>query len=475
VTPPSNPHAALAGRAATVMGLGLFGGGAGAVRYLAGRRARVTVTDLREAGDLAESLREIDGLGARLVLGRHREEDFTGADLVVASPAVPPSSPFLQAARRAGVPVRSEAGLFLEACPARLAAITGTQGKSSTCRFLAQLLAACGVRVHLGGNIGGSLLGELDAMAPADVAVMELSSYQLEALAAESELAPHRAAELAAVTNVLRDHLDRHGSEEAYARAKARVLDLLAPDGAALLPADDPRSAEWGRRARRCLLFGEGSGSGADLVLEGGRFLLSGEDLGAAADLRAPGAFQRRNALVALGAARILGAPGGELAAAIARLDAPAHRLQDLGRVSGHRVWDNGVSTTPDSTLAAVQSLEGSLILLCGGRDKGLGWGAVAAELSRRGARVVTFGEAAGSIAEAMSEAGVEVRAEAALERAVAVALERLEGGEALLFSPGCASFDAWRNFAERAAAFRAALPAGDPVPSLRGPEDPPP
>src|SRR5262249_38087334 len=144
--------------------------------------ARVTVTDLRSAEELAPSLRDLEGLPLRYVLGEHRLEDFTRADLVVANPAVAPGSAFLKAARAAGVRVTSEMALVLRACPARIAAVTGTQGKSSTCSTLAQLLAASGYCVHLGGNIGGSLLERSREMRAEDVAVVEISSYQLEAL-----------------------------------------------------------------------------------------------------------------------------------------------------------------------------------------------------------------------------------------------------------------------------------------------------
>ena len=173
----------LSGRRATVMGLGLFGGGVETVRFLherggaghghrpalGGRAARVPGTTRGT------------GLRARLSGGTARAT-FTGADLIVANPAVPPTSPFLERARAAGRTVTSEMNLFLEACPARVVLITGTQGKSSTCTFLATLARSSGRRVHLGGNIGRSLLGSLADMHPEDLAVVEISSYQLESL-----------------------------------------------------------------------------------------------------------------------------------------------------------------------------------------------------------------------------------------------------------------------------------------------------
>lgn len=459
----ASPHAWLAGRRATVMGLGLFGGGVAATRYLSARGARVTVTDLRPAHELAESLAQLEGLDVDLRLGEHRPEDFELVDLVVANPAVDPAHELLVRARAAGVPVRSEAGLFLEACRARVAAVTGTQGKSSTCNLLAQLLVASGVRAHLGGNVGRPLLAQVDRLAAGDVVVLELSSYQLEALAGEPVGRP---AELALVTNVLADHLERHGTVEAYREAKRRVLDLVAPGGTAFAPGDDPRLAEWNAPGARLVRFRSDGARGAadEPCLTEGRFLWRGEVLGRVEDLPLPGAFQRVNALVALCAARALGAAPAALAAALPGVEGLPHRLQDLGSVRGHRVWDNGVSTTPDSTVAALRSLSGPLTLLCGGRRKRLDLDELAREVAARGVRPIAFGADGAELAGAFAARGVAAERVATVEEAVALAFERMAPGEALLFSPAFASFDAYRNFADRARAFRAALPAAAPA-----------
>ena len=451
------PCADLAGRAATVMGLGLFGGGVEVARYLARCGARVTVTDLRPAEQLAESLREIEDLGLRLVLGEHRAEDFVHAELVVANPAVAPDHPMLAAARAAGVRVSSEAALFLEACPARLALVTGTQGKSSTASAAAELLAAAGFRAQAGGNIGRSLLGSLAELGPEDVVVLELSSYQLEAL-------PRPAAGLArnvvavCVTNVLADHLERHGNVEAYEQAKRRILELTGPAATVVLSGEDPRVSRWSERGPRVVRSYPTRGGSEGLNIAGGAFRLGREELGRVADLRLPGTFQRENVLAALGLARALGAAPERLAAAIGGLRGLEHRLQDLGTFAGHRVWDNGVSTTPDSTVAALRSLEAPLTLVCGGQAKRLPLDELARETSLRTRRAITFGASATQLASAFAAAGADVLAVATLEQAVEAAFAAMQGGEQLLFSPACASFDAYRNFKDRAAAFRAAL-----------------
>jgi len=457
----------------TVMGLGLFGGGVGAARWLAREGARVIATDLRDAETLAPALSALEGSGVEVHLGEHSARDFEGAELVVANPAVSPSNPWLRRAREAGVPVTSEVALFLERCPAPIAAVTGTQGKSSTSTWLAAFLAPIARRVHLGGNIGGSLLESLDTLDARDHVVLELSSYQLEALPPRGTLP--RALSLAIVTNVLADHLERHGDVAEYTRAKARILELVAPGGAALLP----RSLAGRPHFRHAAEFGldvlEHDGNDphvagvapAALTLADGRFRVCGEDLGPTGAVRAPGVFQHANVLVALAAARRLGVPAADLVRLVPTLVGLPHRVEDLGVRRGVRVIDNGVSTTPDSTVAALAGSlgdpEGPLTVLLGGAAKrDLALDGLAATLATRGALAIVFGAAAEALAAACAAAGARVERAPDVRAAAARGLAVTPRGGTLLFSPACASFDAWPNFEARAQAFRASLPAED-------------
>jgi UDP-N-acetylmuramoylalanine--D-glutamate ligase len=442
------------------MGLGLFGGGASVARFLARRGALVTVTDLRSAAELEPALRELSGLALRLVLGGHAEEDFTRTELVVANPAVAPGSRFLQLARAAGVPIASEIELFLELCPARVAAVTGTQGKSSTCFTLFQVLRAAGFQAHLGGNIGKSLLEEAEAIDPHDIVVLELSSYQLEALPPRGT-AVERAAkvEAVAVTNILADHLERHGTVENYAAAKQRILELVGSGGgSAVLSAECPRLAGWRPDHARRVDLWPTRPSDQGLNFAGGCFRLDREVLGRVEDLHLPGGFQLENTLTALGLARLLGASAASLSAAIAALEALPHRMQDLGLFRGHRVIDNGVSTTPDSTISAVLSMRPGFTLLLGGKPKQLPLEELARTLAGRARRVGIFGAAVDSLPGPLRAAGIDCFETRRLEDLLERAFERMEPGEELLFSPACASYDGYLNFSDRALAFQAAL-----------------
>jgi len=451
VAPPE--HRALAGREVVVMGLGSFGGGAGAARYLAGLGARVLVTDQRSATALARTLATLADLPLEYALGGHRPEDFTRAALVVVNPAVRPSEPLLAAARAAGARLSSEIELFLEAVQARVVAITGTQGKSSTTHLTHALLSGAGLRAHRGGNIGGSLLPLLPEIHRADVVVLELSSYQLEMLAGSRSAAR---AEAVAVVNVLADHLERHGTLAAYAAAKQRILELLRPGGHALLPRDDARLAAWPVAGTK-LLFAARDGEDG-LFVRAGEFRLGDERLGRVADLALPGEFQRENALVALGLARLAGAAPEALARTLPALRGLPHRLEDLGRFRGRRVLDNAVSTTPDSTLSALRALAPGLVLVLGGKAKRLPLEELAQEARARVSLAVAFGEAGPAFAKALRAAAVPVEVVAGVPEALARAFERGPEGAEVLFSPAAASFDAYANFEERAADFRRAL-----------------
>ncbi len=453
-------HSRFEKKRATVMGLGLFGGGLEVTRHLVRSGAIVTVTDLRTADKLGESLRLLGDLPVRLVLGEHRASDFTDTDVVIANPAVAPSNEYLARARAAGVEVSSELVLFLEATPARVVLITGTQGKSSTSNTTANLLAQCGFEVELGGNIGRSLLSTLDTLSPSGVAVVEISSYQLEALPAKLARAPRVA--VVCATNVLADHLERHGTIENYEAAKRRILELAGDDSTAILNGEDERVSRWIPQMGRVLRYFATRGEGRELFIRDGCFRLDDEVLGRVRDLRLSGSYQRENTLAALGIARKLGAEPDALAAAIPKLEGLAHREQDLGVFGGRRVWDNGVSTTPDSTISVLRSLDRPLVLLIGGQKKNLPLDELIDEVRRRGIRVIAFGGSAKELADRFAERDVAVRAVGSVEEAVRAAFAVATSHDDILFSPACASFDAYRNFRDRALAFRAALPARD-------------
>ena len=430
---------------ATVQGLGRFGGGVGAARFLAREGWQVTVTDLQSERELQESIASLEGSEVRLVLGGHERADFIDTDLVIANPAVSPKNEYLGAARDAGVRIATEIGLFLERCPAKIAGITGTQGKSSTAHFLHQLLVAAGLPARLGGNIGRSLLEELDSMTEEEVCVLELSSYQLEGLPSEVKVKPIK---LGVITNLQSDHLERHGDTESYHLAKLELASLLNQEAHLLTgPGVMKRAQELAQDTIERIS-----------VKDCGDPASAGELFESAKDAAHLPLFQRENLLLALKAAQLLGAEPAALRAAAPQLKGLEHRLEDLGLIAGRRVYDNGVSTTPDSTEAALKSLSGPLTLIAGGQAKALPLDELVRSIAARPVQVVLFGACASDWAQTLLAADIMCDVthdvQDAVERALAVSRE----GETILFSPAAASFDAYPNFRERAADFRAAI-----------------
>ncbi len=259
------------------------------------------------------------------------------------------------------------------------------------------------------------------------------------------------------MTNLRPDHLERHGTFEAYGRAKRHILKMLRADGLALL---GPSACleDWRPEQGHRLRFGSPE---SDLYIQHNAFMQ--QALGKLADvaqLRLPGDFQRANALAALGLAAHLGLSAIERQAALPHARGLAHRLERLAAGEGLVVHDNGVSTTPDSTLAALESLPYGQHLLLGGRSKGLPWAELARAIRQRAAHVELFGDARAEIAQALAAQDVSCRQHESLQAAVAGALDTLQGTGHLLFSPACSSFDAFPNFKARALVFQAALAA---------------
>ena len=316
----------------TVMGLGHFGGGVGAARWLAEQEAEVTVTDLATAEQLARPLAElVDMTLAAVHLGGHCEEDFASATLVVVNPAVRLDNPFLQIAARNGARLTTEIELFIEACPAPIIAVTGSNGKSTTAAMIAAVLRADGRLVYLGGNIGGSLLMDLPQIKSDDWVVLELSSFQLAHLG-NSITMPH----VAVITNFSPNHLNWHDTLANYRTAKQRLLSGQSSRDIAVLDNSLLETNDW-----------------SDCVT--GRLLRPADwaDLPA---LHTPGEHNLRNAALAAAAARAAGCSQETIARGLGSFQTLPGRLQLVATVEHKHYYNDTTATTPESTIAAVQA-----------------------------------------------------------------------------------------------------------------------
>jgi UDP-N-acetylmuramoylalanine--D-glutamate ligase len=424
----------LAERRITVMGLGRHGGGVVVARWLAEQGAHVTVTDLADRQALADSARALaDVKIARWALGGHQPADFETADAVVVNPAVRPDQPLLALAKAAGVMITSEIELFLDRCPAPVVGVTGSNGKSSTATMLAAMLRTAGRRSWLGGNIGNSLLPVLDEIRPADVVVLELSSFQLAHL---SDKARFPAA--AVVTGCTPNHLDWHGTFADYAAAKRRLVESLPAGGLAVLNPTDRELSAWRVPAHAKLLAPWPAARVPKLAVVG--------------------EHQRSNAALAAALAEALGATPADIEQALAEFVGLAHRHQLVGSVAGRQFIDDSKSTTPEATLAALAACRGPVWVLIGGIDKGLALEPLCRELANRAAGVACYGALGPALGETLATIGGACQMTVVKELTAALdwCLRRSRPGDTILLSPGAASLDQFRDFVHRAEVFRA-------------------
>ncbi len=456
--------ARLQGLRVTLMGLGLFGGGVGAARFLAERCARVTVTDLRNARQLGESIRALDGLPVEYRLGGHDQRDFREAELVVAGPGVPRTSPHLRLAAAAGVPITSPMNIFLALCKGRVAAVTGSNGKSTTTALLAGMCREGGRRVWLGGNIGISLLPSVDTIDEHDLVVLELSSFQLQD-AATIQWSPH----VAVVTNITPNHLDRHGTFADYVAAKKNIVRWQGRGDFVVLNAGNEVLRMWTGQGLKAHVVVFGGGAGQECP-EGvrcvdGRVLWCSkgrqECMFRHEVIPLPGHHNVENAMAAAAAARLLGIGSASVQAALRDFVGLEHRLELVGDSGCLRYYNDSYSTTPESTVAAIDSFPGPIALIAGGYDKKLDTAPIAAAVARRAAIVVTIGQTGPRLARQCRRAGaiagreVLVREAEGLRDAVQLAGRLSPPGTSVLFSPGCASYDMFENCRERGRLFR--------------------
>jgi UDP-N-acetylmuramoylalanine--D-glutamate ligase len=414
------------------MGLGRFGGGVGSARWYAEHGHDVLVTDGKTEDQLAESVDALRPLGVRFRLGGHDPADFDEAEIVVVNPAIPFDSPLVARARAGGAALATEMGMTLRLWPGPVVAITGTNGKSTTAGLTAAMVGAAGIPVVLGGNIGKSLLNECESASPDNVAVLEISSFQL-AWMEHDDWHP----QVAIVTNITGDHLDRHGTFEHYRDSKRRLAEVLSSDGVLILPRDNAVAGGFAEQtAARVEWFGGDEPDPVDL-----------------SGLKLVGRHNHANACAAARAALAVGATPAACAAGAAAFPTLPHRLESLGEKRGVLLINDSVCTTPEATAAAVRSFSRPVVLLTGGRDKGLSWGPLLAA-AREAHAVVAYGETGPRLRSELPDA----RLEADFSSAVRRGLELARPGDVLLLSPGFASYDEFAGFDMRGRRFRELL-----------------
>lgn len=441
------------GKHFTVLGFGVEG--AAAAEFLLGRQARVSVIESKPEAEFDSGLiRDLKTKGA-VFFFENSEAEFGATDAIVRSPGIPPTHPWLRDA--GSVPVTSCSEIFFEESPATVVGITGTKGKGTTSSFIYEMLRAAGKDTYLLGNIGVPALSVLDRLTPESIVVFELSSFQL----LEIKKSPH----IAVILMITQDHLDFHGSPDEYAAAKQNIVRFQNSEDLVVASADYPvtrRIAEGSAGKKFWISRSSPQPEGA--YIEGNNLVVARDGkksvVAEKSDIALYGAHNLENALAAAMAGALLNLPPEHIRAGLRNFKGLPHRLQLVGEKKGVKFFDDSISTTPESAVAAIRAFEEPKILILGGSSKNADFSGLAAEIgSNPGVKgLIGLGEEFFKIIKAVHHAGrtdIPTPEAKNMREAVRIAADLAKTGDVVLLSPACASFGMFLNYKDRGDQFQ--------------------
>ncbi|KKN13264.1 hypothetical protein LCGC14_1008170 [marine sediment metagenome] len=476
----------------TVMGLGLFGGGVGITKFLVSQGADVTVTDLKNADELSQSLKLLDDLPIKFRLGKHLDEDFSNIDLLIINPAVPNDSRFLQIARDNDVCIDTELNVFFKLCPAPIMGVTGSNGKTTTTSLLGEMLKEGGINAWVGGNIGISLLEHVDEIKTDDVVVLEISSFQLDNLS-KIKMSPY----ISIVTNIAPNHLDRHKNLADYIDAKKAIIRYQKKDSYAVLNYDDPILRKWESECKSNVLW-----FSVEKDLKQGVFLCNNQIIidydskrnviPCLSQVKIRGMHNIQNIMAAVCAANVMRADVEGIKNAIINFQGIEHRLEFVSTIDGVQYYNDSKATTPEAAIAGIRAFsssiestqyqagsaikcgqkdhpssppskggdKGEVILIAGGYDKEVSLNQFAQECVKNTKCVILIGKTSKNIQKLIQnfkgeKTIPEVYLATSLDESVRKASSVAETGDIVLLSPACASYDMFSNYEERGKRFK--------------------
>ncbi len=442
----------LANKRVLVVGLGKSG--IAAALFLKERGARVTVSDSRDAVSLAGEIPALLDAGIMVESGGHGLLTFRRSDLIVVSPGVPMDTPELKQVVAFGLPVIGELELASRFLQGQVVAITGSNGKTTTTTLVGEIFKAAGMPTLVGGNIGVPVIDLVPESTPESWSVLEVSSFQLETV---EEFHP----KIAVVLNITPDHLDRHGSFENYAAAKARITERQGAEDFLVLNGEDKATQMiagktraqvfWfsGRRPIKQGAFVHGE-SVLFVAKEGGK----AEPILPVSEIPLKGAHNVENVLAAVCVARLAGVPAEVIRGAVLGFKAVEHRLEFVRSVGGVEYYNDSKATNVDATMKALASFKGGIHLILGGKDKDSDYTQMAELLRERVKAVYTIGSAAQKIERELREV-VKMKSAGTMQMAVSEAAAAAGPGDVVLLAPACSSFDQFENYEHRGRVFR--------------------
>jgi len=447
-----------------VVGLGMTG--LATARFLHHRGAAVTVTDMAAETDLAASVQELHQLGIRTELGGHRRESIESSELIILSPGVPHTHDFLTGARKKGIPVIGEIELASRFVREPIIAITGTNGKTTTTSLLGEMLAQCGMRVFVGGNIGNPLIGYVDRDEKADWVVLEISSFQLDTI---DTFRP----DIGVLLNITADHLDRYADMAGYAASKGRLFQNQTLEDIAIYNGTDPWVlAETSRIRSRKWVFNGSSTLEEGARIEGNALMLSFTScpyrkVHSSCSLPAPGSVKldlresrlygkhnQENISAAVMAAIAAGGNGPDIQIALNQFKGLSHRIEFVQTLNGVTYVDDSKATNVDAVYRALEAFQEPVVLIMGGRDKGGDYRILEKMIQDHVKHLILLGEASELIAAALGNLVPTVRV-SSMQEAVIKAHQAASSGNVVMLSPACSSFDMFRSYTHRGEVFQ--------------------
>jgi len=481
----------------TIMGIGLHGGGLGAINFFYQAGAKILATDLRTRRELRESLDALSSFkGIRYVLGQHREEDFKNTDLVIKNPAVPDDSKFLKIAKDAGVPVETDIGIFFELCPGTIIGVTGSRGKSTTASLIYQFLKPKHPDTVLAGNIRMSVLEKLQEIQKTTLVVLELSSWQLNGLAKHG-----KSPKIAVMTNIMPDHLNRYRTMEEYLEDKKVIFKFQTSKDFLVLNYDDQALKKLAPEVKSKIYYystdaqaiaelesmpktSQETRIGARLADGKIFFGANKEPVALTSDIKLLGAHNLHNVLAAVTVARLFNVPARTIKKTLQEFSGLQGRLELVKEINGVKYINDTTATIPEATIAAINALSlqvpqdtKHLILIAGGADKNLNFSELVRIIPQKTKAVLLLNGTAthkleneikkqilnirpNSDKSSASHSRLTIKNFNNLPRAVNFAAKIARKGDVILLSPGCASFGMFRHEFERGEIFNQAVAA---------------
>ncbi|HZK40059.1 MAG TPA: UDP-N-acetylmuramoyl-L-alanine--D-glutamate ligase [Atribacterota bacterium] len=444
----------------TIMGLGLNQGGLGVARFLAKAGAKILITDLKTKEELEPSLENLKDFNIKYILGRHREEDFINTDMVIQNPAVPHNSKYLKIARTHGIPIETDLGFFLQLCPSKnIIAVAGTKGKSTVSQLIYHIFKEAQKDTILAGNIGISVLDILEKITPQTWLILEISTWQMEGIK-NRKFQP----QTAVLTNILPDHLDRYPNYKKYIQSEKLIFKLQKPNDNLIVNYDNEETIKikneaglpiyWFSAKKKiepgCYLEND------KLVFQSGEYKTTFAKI---SDIPLPGAHNLENILAASTVGFIHNVPGSIILKALKNFPGVPYRLEFIGEFRGIKFYNDTCATTPEATLAALESFtEQPIILFLGGKDKKLNYENFGEAIGKNKEikKIILLQHPAYDASQKMLSAlkkhldSEKIIFTSSLKVGVEAALQQAQANDLVLLSPAAASFGMFENEFDR-------------------------